>query len=151
MYKLFLTPNREDRERFAVLVSYEVGPMQDFGATLVPVRREWRWLRVDDGWKWTCVRVTQLRRVPGLRTREWVRHIDREAPETEDLRRERILQVRETTNLTSPYAMPDWDAALALREKANHAAEFAKVAGSAAFVGAAPRAGARSQASRSAT
>lgn len=121
-----LVPNRDDRERYVVLVSYEPGPMADYGATMVAVRREWRWLNGPRGWVWTLVRITHLPRVPGLRSRgEWIREWPRNEPqaESEALRRERILILRERIHVDTDkaYAIPDWDGAVATAEKERRA------------------------------
>lgn len=118
MLQMTLTPMREDRARYAVLVSYEPGPMADYGASLVAVRREWQWVQDPNGkWRWQCVRVTQLRRVPGLRGREWPRKMDRAYDRPEAMRREAILDLRERIHLDpeKAFAEPDWDRALQLR------------------------------------
>lgn len=118
MLTMTLVPVREDRPRYAVLVSYEPAPMEEFGARLQAVRREWAYLQDPRGkWRWTCVRVTVLRRVPGLRGREWPRKIDRPFDRTEEQRREAVRAVRRAVHLdpAKGQADPDWDLALQMR------------------------------------
>lgn len=118
MLKLTLTPVREDRARYAVLVSYEPGPMADYGASMVAIRREWQWVQDPNGkWRWMCVRVSQLRRVPGLKGREWPRKIDRPYDRPDVWRRAAIRDVRRHIHIdpSKAAAEPDWDRALQLR------------------------------------
>lgn len=121
MLQMTLTPVREDRARYAVLVSYEPGPMADYGAAMVAIRREWQWVQDPNGkWRWQVVRVSQLRRVPGLRGREWPRKIDRPYERPEEMRRLAIREMRRLVHVdpAKGNAEPDWDRALQLRDEA---------------------------------
>lgn len=116
MLTMTLTPCREDQPRYAVLVSYEPGPMADYGATLQAVRREWNWIQMPNGkWAWRLTRITVLPRVPGLRGREWRR--EKPAQMTEAKRREAVMELRRAVHVDQDVAAqePDWDRALALK------------------------------------
>src|ERR1041384_2713993 len=123
LFKMTLVQVREDRARYAVLVSYEPSPMQDYGASLQAVRREWQWVQLPNGkWRWTVVRVTVLPRVPGLRGREWPRK-EKPYQVTEAFRRDAVRELRRVVHVDPVVAAqePDWDRALALKVAAEAA------------------------------
>jgi hypothetical protein len=125
LFKMTLTPCREDQARYAVLVSYEPGPMADYGATLQAVRREWNWIQMPNGkWVWRVTRVTVLPRVPGLRGREWRR--EKPYQMTEARRREAVMELRRAVHVDQTVAAqePDWDRALALKIAGEQHAEL---------------------------
>lgn len=115
--ELVLVPNRDDRPRFVRVVSYEAVSMfvgTSSPAEVVAVRRDYQWLNVarddrPDDWRFVCVSVTELHRPPRA-DREWPRHIDRDAPEPEWLRRLRIMELRERLHVDprKGQAEPDW-------------------------------------------
>lgn len=117
LLKLTLAPNREDRPRYAVLVSYETAPMEDYGARLRAVERTWEWVQDPNGkWRWLNTRTRVLRRVPGLRGREWPRKLEPWVqPEVQ--RRRDVMALRALVHVDPERAArePDWDAALQLR------------------------------------
>lgn len=143
LLSMTLTPVREDQPRYAVTVSYERRPERtpkraqsltnatDF---VVAVRRVREWVQDTKGkWHWLVTRVSELRRVPGLRAhgepiREWPRKMDREAERSEAQRRQAVMasRARAHVNPVLGATEPDWDAALKLRldaearERANH-------------------------------
>jgi hypothetical protein len=102
MYQITLTPERSDRERYSTIVSYE-----GRGTRQVAVRRTFE---LDDRGVLRCVRVTELSRIPGIRTREWPRKLD-PAPEPEALRRARIMSARDAAHGHATQE-PDWRLAL---------------------------------------
>lgn len=131
LLKLTLVPMREDRSRYSALVSYEVARPEAIppraaamigrnpaatGDFLVGVHRVREW----QGERFGVTRVSQLRRVPGRLTREWPRKLDREPPESEELRRARIMAVRARVHVDPAIAAaePDWNRALQLRLEA---------------------------------
>lgn len=125
-----LVPVREDRPRYAVLVTYERRPeatprkaqgLENATDFVIAVRRTWEWLQDAKGkWRWQCTRVTELRRVPGLKFREWPRKLDREYERPEAMRRTAIRAARLAAHVdpVKGVAEPDWDAVLQLRLEA---------------------------------
>lgn len=143
-YKMTLTPMREDRPRYAVTVSYErrseATPARVAAAAaavdfVIAVRREYEWVQDPNGkWRWMCVRVTELRRPPGLKGREWPRKIDRPYEEPEWVRRARVRAMRKAIHVDPALGAqePDWDAALQLRLDAEARARAGETAGASA-------------------
>lgn len=120
MLQLTLTPVREDRPRYVVLVSYEKAAGRwPLRTCVIPVRRTWEWLEVRPGkWVLVCTRVTELRRIAGNAHREWPRKLE-PAVESEDLRRARIRALRQRVHVDPAKGAlePDWDRAA---ESAEH-------------------------------
>lgn len=143
LLKLTLVENREDRERYSSLVSYEVAEPSTLpprvqvriganpaatGDFLIAVQRIRQYLVDPNGKRrYLVTRVSELRRVPGSRGREWPRKIDQEAPEPEALRRDRVRAMRKAIHVDHAVGAeePDWERALALAEAAKSRAAAA--------------------------